>query len=133
MSQNIMVNCLRSASYGGEEAEWDAVLCSTRLLDDDPSRLFFRSAIAASSLRRCPTDTTPIAVKSSAVKSSRTSASMSLSRNAPSYRSSLRSRQPPANVHRRFLRLPPQPGFQSRYGVSLPMIRTDLTKTLRQV
>src|SRR3954470_16854543 len=41
--------------------------------------------MAASSLRRCPTDAIPRAIKSSAVSSVRTSASTSLSRNTCSY------------------------------------------------
>jgi hypothetical protein len=44
------------------------------------------AAIASSSLRRCPTMPTPRSFKSSAVRFGRTVASISLSRNAASYR-----------------------------------------------
>jgi len=76
-SQNITVSCrlsavpavsldsLRSAGFGR-----------------DSSR---KAAIAASSLRRCPISPTPMSVRSSAVSSGSTVASIALSRNAWSY------------------------------------------------
>src|SRR5271165_5627408 len=73
-SQNITVSGLRSASAGAV-----AALSGTGL------RSLRNAAIAASNLRRCPTRLTPRSLRSSAVSSGNTAASIAWSRNAASY------------------------------------------------
>src|SRR6516162_262955 len=75
-SQNITVNCRRAAAIS--MTSWHSGPGSGR-----PS--VRKAAIAASNFRRCPTRLTPISLRSSAVSSGSTAASISLSRKAFSY------------------------------------------------
>ena len=81
-SQNMTVRCRRSAesseSLLGGSGEG---CCPVRSEDNGRAS----AAIAASSLRRCPTLVTPSSLRSSPVSCGRTSASTALSRNAVSY------------------------------------------------
>src|SRR5215472_9092402 len=105
-SQNITVNCRRSASTptlpspvvpgtspgrGGLGRGVPSIGRSAVLLDVGGAPLP-RAAMASSILRRCPTDVTPSSRRSSPVSRRKTSPSMSLSRNAGRYRSSPRPR-----------------------------------------
>src|ERR1700731_3292776 len=77
-SENITVTCRRSARLAAE-----TLLTSA----GDATALVSlgRTAIASSSLRRCPSAVTPSSLRSSAVRFGRTVSSISFSRNAASY------------------------------------------------
>ena len=94
-SQNITVNCRRSATAAAEAGS--ACGCGFATAADEPNS----SEIADKILRRWPTIATPMSFKSSAVSFGRTSLSISFSRNAASYcsRPKPRSHLPMSMVH----------------------------------
>ena len=100
-SENITVTCRRSA----------VSLAVSSIAEKEPGDVAFtpasarRAAMALSSLRRCPTASTPNSFKSSAVKLGRTESSIAFLRNAASYCSRPRLRsQTPRSIIASYLR-----------------------------
>ena len=96
-SQNITVSWRRSASIIGGEVASDVALAAADWATVGGSAP--KAAIAASSLRRWPTEVTPRSFRSSAVSSRSTSPSIALSRNAGAYCSKPQPAQPRRYVH----------------------------------